>query len=256
MPVATNGSIELHYEDTGAGDPIVFSHGFLLDHEMFDEQVADLSRDHRCITWDQRGHGATDAAGAFTFWDSADDLVAVMDACELETAVLVGMSQGGFISLRAALRAPERVKGLFLIDTQAGKEDPNTVPMYRGMVEMWQTGQTEELASTVASIIIGGDDTAKWTARWMDEPPNRILEPFETLLGREDIHDRLAEITQPAAVVHGAMDVAIPLERAEALSSGLPNAAPVQVIEGGGHASNMTNPAEVNEAIRAFLATL
>ena len=56
------------------------------------------------------------------------------------SAVLAGMSQGGFLSLRAALTAPERVRGLVLIDTQAGVEDPEALPLYQGMNDEWVTG--------------------------------------------------------------------------------------------------------------------
>ena len=104
MGTTTNGDVEIHYWDSGdvGTDTIVFSHGFLMDHEMFEAQVAAFSDAHRCITWDQRGHGATDADGPFTFWDSADDLLSVMDACGVEqsdpwrdVAGRVRLTQGG-----------------------------------------------------------------------------------------------------------------------------------------------------------------
>ena len=57
----------LAYTDSGgSGLPIVFSHGLLMDHTMFDPQVADLAADYRCITWDERGHGETASSGSFS----------------------------------------------------------------------------------------------------------------------------------------------------------------------------------------------
>ena len=103
---------------------MVFSHGYLMDHAMFDRQVAALAPQYRVITWDERGHGGTRAAGSFTYWDSAADVLALLDHLSVERAVLAGMSQGGFLSLRAALTAPDRVRALVLIDSQAGLEDP------------------------------------------------------------------------------------------------------------------------------------
>ena len=255
MPAAKNGDVSVHYLDPGGDRPaVVFSHGFLMDHEMFEPQIEALREDYRCITWDQRGFGATEARGPFTYWDSADDLLAVMDACGVESATLVGMSQGGFICLRAALTAPERVRALFLIDTQTGTEDPSMVPVYEGMAGAWAVQPTEDLARSVAGIIIGPADHEPWIAKWLARPGDTITEPFRTLLDRDDIHDQLSQITQPVAIVHGDQDVAISMDKAERLCRELPNCEGLTVIEGGGHAANLSRPDPVNEALRDFLS--
>ena len=84
------------------------------------------------ITWDERGFGDTEYDGEpFTYWDSAADCLGLLDHLGIDRAVVGGMSQGGFVSLRAALTAPERVRGLILIDTQAGqrgRRGPPAVP--------------------------------------------------------------------------------------------------------------------------------
>jgi pimeloyl-ACP methyl ester carboxylesterase len=72
---------------------------------------------------------------------------------------------------------------------------------------------------------------------------------------RDDITDRLGEITCPALVVHGSDDVSISMDKADALAAGLPGAGPVVVV-GGAHAANLTNPGPVNAAILDFLAGL
>src|SRR5690348_17336490 len=138
MPVADINGQQLYYEDSGGpGAPVIFSHGFLMDHEMFAPQVEELSDEFRCITWDERGFGATAATGPFDYYDSAADCVAILDHLGIDTAVLAGMSQGGFLSLRAALRSPERVKALVLIDTEAGVENQETIPAYDAMSDEW-----------------------------------------------------------------------------------------------------------------------
>ena len=107
MPFADVNDQHIYFEDSGGEGPVViFSHGFLMDHEMFESQVAALAGEFRCITWDERGFGNTAARGAFTYWDSADDALALLDSLGVEQAFFVGMSQGGFIALRAALRSP------------------------------------------------------------------------------------------------------------------------------------------------------
>src|SRR5205809_7354217 len=136
MPFADVNGQHLYFEDSGGPGPaIIFSHGFLMDHEMFAPQVAALSGEFRCIAWDERGFGATPATGPFTFWDSADDALALLAHLGVERAFFVGMSQGGFLSLRAALRAPNRVRGLALIDSQAGPEPPEAIPLYEAMTD-------------------------------------------------------------------------------------------------------------------------
>src|ERR1700735_2611987 len=130
MPFAEVNGQRLYYEDTGGDGPVIaFSHGLFMDETMFDPQVAALRSRYRCIAWDERGHGQTgDATEPFTYWDSADDLAALLESLGVERAVLAGMSQGGFLSLRAALTHPGVVRGLILIDTQAGPENPDLLP--------------------------------------------------------------------------------------------------------------------------------
>ncbi|MGO9196752.1 MAG: hypothetical protein ACLQK4_06460 [Acidimicrobiales bacterium] len=66
------------------------------------------------------------------------------------------MSQGGFIALRVVLTAPERVRGLILLDTQAGTEEPSVIPLYQAMIDDWVTnGPSDQLAEATAAIIIG-----------------------------------------------------------------------------------------------------
>lgn len=108
MPFAAVNGQRLFYEDTGGSAPVlVFSHGLLMDHRMFAPQVAAFRHGWRCISWDERGHGTTATPGQcapFSYYDSANDLVALLDHLGVERAVLVGMSQGGYLSLRAGWR--------------------------------------------------------------------------------------------------------------------------------------------------------
>ena len=258
MPYVERAGARLYYEDGGGEGPVVvFSHGILMDHEMFEPQVAAFRDRYRCIAWDERFHGRTEGDDPCTYWDSAEDLFAILDAIGARDAVLAGMSQGGFLSLRAALLAPERVRGLFLIDTQAGAEDPALGEMYRGWAQMWaEQGPQEHLIEASVGLIISPAPADKWTAKWRSWPQHRVTNMIETLLGREDITDRLGEIDCPVAIVHGTADPSIPMEKAEALCAGLSRCSSVTRIEGGGHASNLSHPEEVNEALEKFLASL
>ena len=258
MPQADVNGQRLSYTDSGSGeDVIIFSHGLFMDGSMFDPQVAALPDGWRAIAWDERGHGATVTTDdPFTYWDSASDAFGLLDHLGIERAVFAGMSQGGFLSLRAALTAPERVRALVLMDTQAGVEDPAKLPGYDQLLEAWVApdGPPQEVLDTVAAIILGQgyDGTAHWQERWRAMPKDKVRQVYETLNGREDLNPRLGEITKPALVVHGEEDLAIEIPIAQQLASDL-NAEFVSV-PGGGHAANLTHPDVVNEALVAFLA--
>lgn len=260
MPYAEVNGQRLLVEDTGGdGPPIVFSHGFLMDHEMFLPQVASLARTHRVITWDQRGFGQTETDGeAFTYWDSARDLFALLDVLGIERAVLAGMSQGGYVSLRAALLQPDRVRALVLIDTQAETEPAEVVPGYRAMIDTWVAeGYREDLASSIAALILGDEvDHEPWKAKWRSWPSARLAAAGGALLDRDSIADRLPEIDAPSLVIHGSRDVSIPLERAERLCAGLVECRGLVVVDGAAHAPNLSHPDVVDAPLREFLEGL
>jgi pimeloyl-ACP methyl ester carboxylesterase len=234
-----------------------------MDHTMFDRQVTALTPQYRVITWDQRGHGGTRATGAFTYWDAAADVLALLDHLGVERAVLAGMSQGGFLSLRAALAAPDRVQALVLIDSQAGQEDPAIAPGYEQMHQAWLDNGPGPVQEVVASIILGPGQWDGWYAKWNEQyaqwAPDDLGQlnwPFRCLMDRDDITGRLTEISCPTLIVHGTADAAIPLAQAQVVRDGLGGPVTFTAVEGAAHASNVTHPAEVNQAILGFLREL
>lgn len=258
MPVAELRGQRFSYHDTGgAGVPLVLGHGFLMDSDMFAPQIRAFSGRHRVITWDQRGHGRTESSEEpFSYWDSADDLAALLDHLGVERAVIGGMSQGGFVALRFALRYPERTAGLVLIDTQAGKEDPEKTLQYDLMHEVWTTsGPSDQLLEMVAAIIIGNErpEASDWIAKWRALDPKALTRIYRTLIDRDDITSRLGEIKAPAIVIHGEQDVAIDMALAQRLFNDLPGGVSLTQVEGAGHASSLTHPEIVNMSIEAFL---
>jgi 3-oxoadipate enol-lactonase len=260
MPFADINGQRISFDDSGGhGPPLILAHGFLMDREMFAPQVRALAPEFRVITWDERGFGETEFDGQpFTYWDSAADCLALLDHLRIERAVLGGMSQGGFLSLRAALLAPERAEALVLIDTQAGVEDPDRLPAYRQMQQNWlEVGPVDELAQTIADLIIGDPVLNEtWIAKWRGLPRESMRAPADCLFDRDDISDRLGEITCPAIVFHGTADQSIEMARAEELCRGLSGCEGVVCIEGAPHASNLTHPRELNGPLLDFLRTL
>ena len=262
MEIATINGVDIAHTDTGpvdGGRTIVFSHGLLMDHEMFAPQLEALSGRHRIITWDERAHGNTRATAPFSYWDSANDLLGLLDHLEVEMAVLAGMSQGGFISLRAALASPDRVDALVLMGSQAGLEDPEKQASYEVLHQVWLDQGPEPVQEIVAGIILGEGDWSNWFAKWTswaERDRDEFTHAFRCLSDRDDITERLGEITCPSLVIHGTADAAIPMERARAMADGLGGATAFVEVDGGTHACNLTHAGPVNEAISAFIDSL
>jgi pimeloyl-ACP methyl ester carboxylesterase len=261
MPTAAVNGQSIHYQDTGGTGPaVIFSHGLFMDHEMFAPQVRALQGRYRCITWDERGHGQTagERLAPFSYYDSANDLAALLRHLRIEQAVLAGMSQGGFLSLRCALAHPDLVRALVLIDTQAGKEDPERIEGHLQLTEDWAAnGLSDTTADIVESIILGDAwaGASAWREKWKRFGAANVRGCMQTLASRDDITAKLGQIKVPALVIHGDADAAIELSLAERLTAEIPDARLV-VIPGAGHAANLTHPDAVNPAIQAFLADL
>jgi pimeloyl-ACP methyl ester carboxylesterase len=231
-----------------------------MDHTMFSPQIEALRDRYRCIAWDERGHGGTGqvpALSPFTYWDSAEDLAHLLGHLGVRQAVLVGMSQGGFLSLRCALKYPALARGLVMIGSQAGPEDPAQMMGSRAMADFWlANGPSESLLDNAERVLLGEGwpGATAWRAKWWHFQPRHFLECLNTLGEREDLTARLGEIRVPALVVHGTADIAIPVSRAQALAIGLN--ADLMLVEGAGHAVNLTHPATVNDAMERFLSRL
>ena len=167
------------------------------------------------------------------------------------------MSQGGFLSMRAALLAPGRVRALVLIDTQSGPEDPDRLPAYRQMQETWSRSVRSTSSPRPSRPHHRGPVLSEtWIAKWHKLPREAMKAPCDCLFEREDLTDRVTEITCPAIVFHGTADMSIEVDKAQALSERLPGSTGLVLIEGGPHASNLTHPEQVNAPLLAFLRSL
>jgi 3-oxoadipate enol-lactonase len=259
MPyIDANGSC-LYYEDTGGSGPaVIFSHGLLMDGDMFAPQVEVLRSTCRCITWDQRGFGRTGPASEpFTYWTSARDVLDIMSSLNIEAASLVGLSQGGFLSMRAALLAPERVSALVLLATRSGVDAPETIENFKGLRAEWANNGSKNVQDGLADILLGpGVEAGPWTAKWASIGTNDMNYPLDALIRRDDITPRLEQLKCPALVIHGNADIAIDIEQGRQLARDLPGSGDIREIDGAGHAVNLAQPAQVTKEISAFLGSL
>jgi len=258
MSFAEVNGQRLHYRDTGGEGPVlVFSHGLLMDGSMWEPQIEELRGQYRCVSWDERGHGQTESDGEpFTYWDSADDLLALLGHLGVKRATLIGMSQGGYLTQRAAVKAPELIEGLVFVESQSRPEDPEKAGQYQLLVEAWaENGLGDELARTIAAIVIDPDweGCNGWIEKWKLRKTGAIRYVAEPLFNREDFTGRLAELDFPALVIRGTNDLAISEDDARTLADGLPRGS-LEIIEGAAHGANLTHPAEVNRMLREFLS--
>lgn len=248
-------TLPAHTDHGGDGPVVVLLHSFLMDGRMFAPQLAAFEG-YRCVTVDERGHGGTPAGGPFDFWDVARDVLAVLDHLGVPRAAVVGTSQGGFVALRMALLAPERVTALAVLGTSAAAEDPAVAAGYRAVLDAWVSGGAPpEVLDGVARICFGGFPVDDWKERWASVPPDQLELTMGALVDRDSVLERAGEITCPALVLHGTADLAYPVERAAELAEALPAADPLVVVDGGAHFLSYTHPDEVNPALVKFLAT-
>jgi pimeloyl-ACP methyl ester carboxylesterase len=252
----------IDYETEGPrnGVPVVFVHGFPFSRAMWRAEA--LKADHFVVTYDVRGHGASDAGdGQYTVELFVDDLVALLDRLHLKTAVGVGLSMGGYILLRAVERHPERFRGLVLCDTRSEADgNEGKVKRARQAADIRQKGlgsftegflkavfagtTLEEKRGVVESIraVINGTD------------PRAVAGTLIALAGRTDSAPSLFRIAVPSLVLVGRDDAVTPPSAAQAMKDKIPGAE-LRVIPRAGHLSNLENPEEFNRHLTEFLRT-
>ncbi|KAF0846557.1 alpha/beta fold hydrolase [Nocardia caishijiensis] len=265
MPVQRDSSV-IHFTDTGSGEPIVLSHGFLMDATMFDRATAQLTAAGlRVIAVDARGFGATvsDPGEPFTYWDLADDIASVLDELDITGPVIVGgMSQGGYTALRFALRYPERTRALVLASTTARANTVEESAQYRAMATAWTDPAIplEPQARALAPLLIGGTDADQehWIRRWLTDPDrSRTTTAWHNLATRDELTPRLPEITCPALVLRGHADQAGgTADDASALAEALPGTHGLSTVIAGttaGHGVWWTHAGPVATAVTRFV---
>src|SRR5215216_2798064 len=123
MPKLNRDGVSIHYEVHGSGPPLVLTHGYSSTSAMWQGQVAALSRHHKLVLWDMRGHGQSDYPAdpaAYSEALTVADIAALLDAIGARQAIVGGLSLGGYMSLAFYRSHPERVRALLIIDTGPG----------------------------------------------------------------------------------------------------------------------------------------
>jgi pimeloyl-ACP methyl ester carboxylesterase len=226
--------------------------GWIGSWELWAEPFAPLSQSWRTIAYDHRGAGASIAAAESITLDLlVDDLLAVLDALAIESCVLAAESSGVAVALMAALREPARFTGLVLVDGLYYQRSPGGQhPLLRGLQDSYESTLdwfANECAPNPEHAAI-----RRWgrqiLARATPEAAMRLIACQEGL----DLRPQIAQIAQPALVIHGDADRIVRLADSEWLAAQLPNGT-LERIPGAGHVPTMTHGDLVAAAInRAF----
>ncbi|KJD47218.1 alpha/beta fold hydrolase [Paenibacillus terrae] len=246
------------YAEQGKGEPIILLHGFCGSSSYWDEVVPLLSQSYRCIVPDLRGHGRSDAPlGAYTIDQMANDVLKLQEQLDIPKAAWFGHSLGGYLTLSAVQRHPERLTAFGLIhstayaDTEEGKEKRNKAvstiqtegitTFVDGLVpRLFAPEHVESLSNQVLKVKEIGYKT----------PPQGAVGTSLAMRERSDRRDVLSASTLPTLLVAGEQDQAVPPARTFTTD----RAGVTQVtISEVGHMSLFEAPEQLAHAILAFL---
>lgn len=264
MPTRMINGARIHYEEAGSGpETIVFSHGLLMSCGMFREQVESLSTRYRCISFDHRGQGRSEVTASGYDMDSltadAADLIRELDAAPCHFA---GLSMGGFIGMRLAIRHPELLKSLILMDTSADPEPEQNKGPYRRLAFIGRWFGYRMVVKPLTKIMFGRTflaDPAReaarshWQAHWLSLDKAGTSRAAHGVIDREGVYGQLGRIETPTLILVGDEDVATVPAKAERMQQAIRGSRLV-VIPGAGHSSSVEQPALVTQAIEEFLS--
>jgi len=263
MPYQTVNGARLYYEDTGAGaETIVFSHGLLWSGRMFAEQVHHLQDRYRVVTYDHRGQGQSEVTpGGYDMDTLTGDALALLEALDIERCHFAGLSMGGFVAQRMAIRHQERIQSLILLGTSALAEPVENVPRYRMLNSIVKALGTWAVKRQVMKIMFGeaflrDPERKAERKQWEKEltaNKRSITRAVQGVIDRRAVPpEQLAMIQCPTLILVGEQDVATVPAKSEYLHEHIPHSQLVRIPRAG-HTSTVEEPAAVNAAIERFL---
>ena len=250
MATLHRNGVGIHYEVHGEGPTILLSHGYSATCRMWDGQVAAFKDRYKLIVWDMRGHGQSDTPdqSAFSEAETVADMNSILDACGETSAVIGGLSLGGYMTMAFHLRHPSMCRALMLFDTGPGfkKNEARDAWNQRAC----QRGDDLESQGFAA---LGGSDEVRMSQH---RSALGLARAARGMLAQENagVINSLPGIAVPTLVLVGANDTPF-LVAMDYIAGKIPGAQKV-VIPDAGHASNLHQPAAFNAAMGGFLAGL
>jgi 3-oxoadipate enol-lactonase len=259
MPRLDAGGTELYYERAGSGEPILLIQGMAATHLAWGRPFLDLlERDFECIVYDHRGMGNSARAELpFTLVDLAGDALALLDALELETVHVVGISMGGMVAQELALAHPERIRTLTIGASYCGGPGSTLMdPADLGLLgAAWRSGDPVQVYRAMWVINLSpafrAEDSNFGPFREMAEAlpaPAPVIYEQMRACSRHDTSERLGQLQMPTMVIHGTADRLLKAANGEQIAA-LVGVEP-QLLDDVGHLFWWEQPERSAELIR------
>ncbi len=233
MPTVLANGLNLHYEDSGVGEPILLIPGLAIDVSQVQGLIRGLSIGRRVIAIDNRGVGRSEKPDApYSIELMADDAAGLLSVLSVSRADVLGISMGGRIALELALKHPEMVRTLILVSTSGRTNLP------RGI--LWSLSNLLQRIPAVRAVGTKYPQPYYAFVRQRDASHNYDATP------------RLSQIENPTLIVHGQSDRMVPLALAEELHGGIRGSKLVSIE--GGHIESIVKPEELIGVVAEFLS--
>ncbi len=264
MPELLVNGAKLFYEEMGSGpETVVFSHSYLVDGRHFAPQMQALRDRYRCIAYDHRGHGRSEATeSGYDMENLYADAVGFIEALGCGPCHFVGLSTGGFIGLRIGIRRGDLLKSLILMDTSADPESEESLKQYNLLIFVvrwigwWPViGKVMPLffAKKFLSDSERQDEVREWKRCITSSNKKAMVKFAKGIFGRAGVYEDLPRIKVPTLMVVGEEDVITPKNKAKRIAEKIPGAKLV-LIPQAGHLCTVEEPAAVTAAIEEFLS--
>lgn len=252
MPKLNRNGVNIYYEVHGSGPALILTHGYSATAQMWKGQIEPLSKKHKLIIWDMRGHGQSDYPAdqsAYSEDHTVADMAAILDEVGAKTAIVGGLSLGGYMSLAFYRKHPERVRSLLIIDTGPGfKKDDARDGWNKTALTRADTLEKDGLAT----LKNGSAERAYAVHR----DALGLAKAARGMLTQSNANviNSLPDIKVPSIVVVGSKDTPF-IAASDYMAAKIPGAQ-MAVIDDAGHASNIDQPKAFNEALVSFLDKL
>jgi 3-oxoadipate enol-lactonase len=250
-------SDRLYFTDHGSGPPLLLVHGLMVSGDMFEPVVDQFATRHRVIVPDLRGHARSRALPPpYTVRQLAADLSALLDHLGIESAAVLGYSQGGAVAQQLAMDHPHQCSRLILgctyafnMATRSEWIEGHVAPILVGVLGPRLFGR---IGVALGAKELGRERAQRLVGRLLGDQDRRLMVAAWNAAMAFDSRERLAEIACPTLVIAGAEDQAVPMRHATMLHDGIKGSQLV-VVEGASHTLIWTHSDEFVRLVEQFL---
>lgn len=262
MPFKDVNGAKIYYEESGSGpETIVFSHGLLMSGEMFSEQVKAFSDRYRCISYDHRGQSRSEVTASGYDMDTlTEDAAALIRALDCAPCHFAGLSMGGFVGMRLAIRHPELLRSVILMATTADPEPEQNKGPYRRLAFIGRWLSFRLVIKPLMKIMFGrsfledparAHVRAKWKNHLLGLNRTGTSRAAHGVIDRDGVYDQLGKIKTPTLIIVGKEDVATPPAKSKRMRDAIAGSV-YRELPRGGHSSCIEEPEAVTRAMQDF----